>query len=114
MLQVQPKKKRKCSIGLLFLALSLKRFHFDVQLQRPEKIQRHVAFPLQLTVATGVIYHLQAVVIHSGKAGGGHYTAYVRASDGSWYYCDDSATPQRVMNLREILRQQAYMLFYEK
>ena len=87
------------------LALSLKRFHFDVQLQRPEKIQRHVAFPLQLTVATGVIYHLQAIVVHSGRAGGGHYTAYVRASDGSWYYCDDSARPQRVVNLRDILRQ---------
>ena len=61
-----------------------------------------------------MIYHLQAIVVHSGRAGEGHYTAYVHASDDSWYYCDDSARPRRVVNLREIFRQQAYILFYEK
>ena len=56
------------------------------------------------------MYDLFAVVCHRGTFQGGHYVAYVRASDGNWYLCDD-AYVQRVSE--EVVRtSQAYMLFY--
>lgn len=56
------------------------------------------------------MYDLFAVVCHRGTFQGGHYVAYVRASDGNWYLCDD-AYVQRV-NEEVVRTSQAYMLFY--
>ena len=36
-------------------------------------------------------YSLFAVIVHSGYAMFGHYTAFVRSADGpTWFYADDS------------------------
>ena len=58
-------------------------------------------------------YHLRAVIVHEGQAGGGHYTAFVKSVDNSWYYCDDFVSPRRVL-IEDVLAANAYMLFYEE
>ncbi len=57
-------------------------------------------------------YYLRAVLEHRGGAGGGHYTAFVRAADDHWYYCNDNTSPQPVAPSK-VLAAQAYMLFYD-
>uniref|UniRef100_A0A3Q3VK78 USP domain-containing protein n=1 Tax=Mola mola TaxID=94237 RepID=A0A3Q3VK78_MOLML len=55
---------------------------------------------------TGHKYTLYAVVVHSGSAMCGHYTAYVRhRMDQRWYYADDSHVKQV---------DTAYMLMYRR
>ena len=56
-------------------------------------------------------YHLYAVIVHEGGSMHGHYIAFVRDSDESWFRCDDGATPRRV-EVGEVLASQAYMLWY--
>lgn len=65
-------------------------------------------------------YRLIGVVEHSGSARGGHYVAYVKGGlkddddddDGLWYHASDAHVRQ--VTLEEVLRCEAYMLFYEK
>lgn len=65
-------------------------------------------------------YSLYAVVVHSGSAGCGHYTAFVRHRESqSWYYADDSHTRQ--VTWKEVQtsyggehRPTAYMLMYRR
>ncbi|KAB5555452.1 hypothetical protein PHYPO_G00034400 [Pangasianodon hypophthalmus] len=59
------------------------------------------------------IYGLYAVLVHSGfSCYAGHYYCYVKASNGQWYQMNDSSvTPT---DLRSVLNQQAYLLFYIK
>ena len=94
------------------LVLSLKRWTWSRVDGAPDKIDRHVSFETMLPVAPGTQYHLRSVVVHTGPVGGGHYTSYVRGSDNYWYFCDDSSDPRRCPT-EEVLRAQAYMLFYE-
>ena len=43
-----------------------------------------------------VMYELRAVVTHEGpRSSDGHYTAVVRAVDGSWLHCDDDRVSVR-------------------
>ena len=82
------------------------------------KVPTHISFEAILPVAVGQPpYHLRGVVVHSGVAGGGHYTAYVRAPDNFWYFCDDRKSPRRV-GIQEVLSEyvaaNAYLLFYEQ
>ena len=64
--------------------------------------------------ASGIQYQLRAVVVHQGRYGGGHYVAYVRGCNDQWCFCNDSAEPRVLVDINEVLRQQAYMLFYER
>ncbi|KAH6599802.1 hypothetical protein BASA61_002463 [Batrachochytrium salamandrivorans] len=77
-------------------------------------------------------YRLYAVVVHSGSIFGGHYVAYVRVpptqrlaefgikgtsmdmgtEEDMWTFCSDSTV--RVATLDEVLKCQAYILFYER
>lgn len=65
-------------------------------------------------------YSLYAVVVHSGSAGCGHYTTFVRHRESqSWYYADDSHTRQVTWNEVQTSyggghRHTAYMLMYRK
>ena len=52
-------------------------------------------------------------MVHSGSAGGGHYTAFVRAQDNFWYFCDDSHSPTR-RRTGDVLAAEACMLIYER
>ncbi|CAK6950051.1 ubl carboxyl-terminal hydrolase 18 [Scomber scombrus] len=63
-------------------------------------------------------YTLYAVVVHSGDAMCGHYTAYVRHSR-SWYYADDSCVEKTSWQDVERTygghgRRTAYMLMYRR
>lgn len=70
-------------------------------------------------------YRLVGVVEHSGSMRMGHYVAYVRGGErrssgqakkesgrGVWYYASDASV--RETSLDEVLRCEAYILFYEK
>jgi len=58
-------------------------------------------------------YELYAVVEHSGTMTGGHYVAYVRLPTAPvWYYVSDSSV--RASTESEVLRAQAYLLFYRR
>ena len=69
-------------------------------------------------------YRLLGIVEHLGTMRGGHYVSYVRASGKSrgktekensgsiWYHASDAYV--REASLDEVLRCEAYILFYEK
>jgi ubiquitin C-terminal hydrolase len=97
------------------LQLHLKRFQYDWQTGTMSKINKRLPFPLELqlpvdeSAATTTSsswedddlpknnpnshcrYVLQAVVVHAGEYGAGHYYAYVRPhpSSDAWFRCDD-------------------------
>ena len=96
------------------LVLSFKRFEFDRRTLNSNKITRHIAYPMQYKPRPDVTYTLRAVIVHLGLFGAGHYVAYVRARNDQWYFCDDDMVPRRVVNPLDVLRQQAYMLIYER
>ncbi|TNV81936.1 hypothetical protein FGO68_gene2032 [Halteria grandinella] len=58
-------------------------------------------------------FDLYGVVVHQG--GGcrsGHYFSYCKGFDGEWYDCNDDFVGRTQMD--RVLRQQAYILFYQK
>lgn len=65
------------------------------------------------------VYRLTGVVEHMGTMRGGHYVAYIRGSEKSkngagasvWYHASDAYV--REVTLEEVLRCEAYILFYE-
>jgi ubiquitin C-terminal hydrolase len=90
------------------LQLHLKRFEYDWQSGMMNKVNTRLPFPLQLklpvaanghdadnddndNITAGCDYVLQAVVVHAGEYGSGHYYAYVRPNPLSeqWYRCND-------------------------
>ncbi|KAJ2997568.1 Ubiquitin carboxyl-terminal hydrolase 3 [Globomyces sp. JEL0801] len=88
------------------------------------KISRHVEFPLnnldmkryhapttasQLE-AHPLIYSLYGVIVHIGSSGHGHYIAYI-LKDHKWYEMNDRKC--KVVDVDQVLKQNAYMLFYE-
>ena len=97
------------------LVITLVRFSWNRQLQRHEKLNTSVHFPFVFPPLTDQTpYDLRAVIQHSGNTPrAGHYTTFVRAHDGDWYYCDDSAPP-RPCDHAEVVHAQAYMLVYER
>ena len=101
------------------LALVLKRWQVTSFVPfRQEKVPVRIDFEALLPIAVAhAPYHLRAVVLHSGVAGGGHYTSYVRSPDHRWYFCDDEAPP-RETSVNQVLSErsfaEAYMLFYEQ
>ena len=61
-------------------------------------------------------YTLSGIVSHSGSISGGHYIAYVKTHlpDGtaSWTYASDGSV--RSVTREEVLKAQAYIVFYER
>ncbi|XP_014804810.1 PREDICTED: ubiquitin carboxyl-terminal hydrolase 36 [Calidris pugnax] len=97
------------------LTLSLKRFaNFG-----GGKITKDVGYPEFLNIrpymsqnkGDPVMYSLYAVLVHSGySCHAGHYYCYVKASNGQWYQMNDDLV--RCSNIKVVLNQQAYVLFY--
>ena len=86
------------------------------------KVDTHVDFPTSLSLPFAVVdagsfnpsgcsYSLSGVVNHSGNLRGGHYTSFTR-SGPQWYYQSD--THVRTATEDEVLKSQAYMLFYTR
>ncbi|KAI4342581.1 hypothetical protein MLD38_027193 [Melastoma candidum] len=109
------------------LTVHLKRFSQDAR-GRLSKLSGHVNFQEAIDLTPYLnprgkdcekyVYQLVGVVEHSGVMRGGHYVAYVRggrrekADNASvWYYASD--THIREVTLQEVLRSDAYILFYE-
>ncbi|XP_026414145.1 ubiquitin carboxyl-terminal hydrolase 2-like [Papaver somniferum] len=114
------------------LTIHLKRFSQDTR-GRLSKLSGHVNFEETIdllpymdprSVGEGEYkYSLLGIVEHSGTMRGGHYVAYVKGDkssgkkeedneDSTWYYASDSHI--REVSLAEVLRSEAYILFYGK
>lgn len=88
------------------------------------KINSQVDFPMELDMTRYVMkrdknetfeYELQAIMVHSGGMGGGHYIAYAKheTSKGpSWFYFSDGYF--REVSVGDVKSAQAYMLFYKR
>ncbi|KAK1324659.1 Ubiquitin carboxyl-terminal hydrolase 20 [Acorus calamus] len=102
----------------LVVSFHLKRF--SIESNDIQKIDKFVEFPLELNLQPfhggtqenkeEMLYNLYAVVVHIGSCGSGHYISYVRPSPGSWYQLNDSEVSQ--VSEEEVLKQNAYILFY--
>jgi ubiquitin carboxyl-terminal hydrolase 8 len=99
------------------LAIDLKRFN-----TRFQKNQIYVSFPLDdLNLSPYVIgykkdnykYELYGVCNHSGGVMGGHYTSYVKNTNGKWYHYNDTSVSEVGIN-ESIISPKAYVLFYRK
>ncbi|XP_075301661.1 ubiquitin carboxyl-terminal hydrolase 42-like [Opisthocomus hoazin] len=84
-----------------------------------EKITKVVEYPEYLdlrpytsqTAGEPLLYTLYAVLVHSGDTClEGHYFCYTKASNGWWYMMNDTSVV--LCDIKEVLRQQAYLLFY--
>ncbi|XP_059651586.1 ubiquitin carboxyl-terminal hydrolase 2-like [Cornus florida] len=117
----------------IILTIHLKRFSQDAR-GRLSKLNGHVNFEDTIDLSLYMDprcteremykYRLVGVVEHLGTMRGGHYVAYVRGGtkgigkaekengDFVWYYASDAYV--RVASLEEVLRCEAYILFYEK
>ncbi|XP_040922713.1 ubiquitin carboxyl-terminal hydrolase 42 [Toxotes jaculatrix] len=99
------------------LTLSLKRFaNFS-----GGKITKDVKYPEYLDLRPFMsqsqgepqVYGLYAVLVHSGfSCHAGHYFCYIKGSNGQWYQMNDSSVS--ISDIRSVLNQQAYVLFYIK
>lgn len=113
--------------------LQLLRFNFNQNVQAVQKLVSPIAYPvtgLSLEPAlfevqshlprTQELYNLCAVCVHTGSmsAAHGHYFAYAREADGSWYLFDDEkVTPVANMEAEvqsPVLLRNSYLLFYAK
>jgi len=98
------------------LVIDFKRFN-----ARNQKNQIYIDFPFDLDLTKYVIgykrhsykYELFGVCNHSGGVLGGHYTCYVKNSNGKWYHYNDSSVSE-VPLTHSIISPKAYVLFYRK
>ena len=98
------------------LVIDFKRFN-----ERNQKNQILIHFDYELDLSNYVIgykkhsykYELFGVCNHSGGVLGGHYTCYVKNSNGKWYHCNDSNVFE-VSLVESIISPKAYVLFYRK
>ena len=64
-------------------------------------------------ISERVKYELYGVIVHHGSSThSGHYIAYVKAANGSWYEMNDSHVS--AVSVQKVLCCQAYILFYSK
>ncbi|OIW19497.1 hypothetical protein TanjilG_06952 [Lupinus angustifolius] len=98
------------------LMIHLKRFFaHDPGLKIKKKVHFGCTLDLKPYVSGSydgdVKYSLYGVLVHSGSSThSGHYYCYVRTSNNMWYTLDDNRVSH--VSEREVLNQQAYMLFY--
>ncbi|GER51454.1 ubiquitin carboxyl-terminal hydrolase [Striga asiatica] len=107
------------------LTIQLKRFGQDAR-GRVSKLNGHVVFKETINLkpymdprcseGETLKYRLVGLVEHLGSMRGGHYVAYMRSNEESgdcvWYHASDAYVRQ--VSVDEVLRCQAYILFYER
>lgn len=99
------------------LTLSLKRFanFTGGKITKDVKYNEYLDLRPYMSLSQGESqgYGLYAVLVHSGfSCHAGHYFCYVKGSNGQWYQMNDSSVS--VSDIRSVLNQQAYVLFYIK
>lgn len=103
------------------LVLHLKRFAWSGGGMGSGKIEKWVEYPLSFDLGSFMsiptknrhLYNLFAVLVHSGRSThSGHYYAFVKGPNGMWYEMDDCSVRQ--VSESAVLRQKAYMLFYNQ
>eukprot|EP01130_Rhizamoeba_saxonica_P018447 TRINITY_DN9238_c0_g1_i1.p1 TRINITY_DN9238_c0_g1~~TRINITY_DN9238_c0_g1_i1.p1 ORF type:complete len:482 (-),score=72.62 TRINITY_DN9238_c0_g1_i1:435-1880(-) len=109
------------------LTIQLKRFSFSGfggMTRRGGKIKKNVQYQHRLNLtrymsdesvedSSNFMYNLYGVLVHQGtSSNSGHYYSYVKAPNGNWYQMNDDSVRQVKSN--EVLRQNAYMLFYSR
>lgn len=79
------------------LIIQLKRFTYNVETEKSEKINSRFEYPFELDLAPimktdhrHVMYDLIGVENHIGDAGGGHYYSYVGRTKYEWYQFNDT------------------------
>lgn len=86
-----------------------------------KKIKKYISYESSLDLSNLVSdnkreshkYNLISMVIHEGySTNSGHYYCYVKNSNGLWYCINDSNVSQ--VPLSYVLKQNPYLLFYEK
>jgi ubiquitin C-terminal hydrolase len=99
------------------LVIDIKRFN-----SANRKNQILVDFPLEdLNLSKYVIgynkdsyiYDLYGVCNHGGVTQGGHYTSFVKNSNGKWYHYNDTSVSEVTMKT-QIITPKAYCFFYRK
>jgi len=99
------------------LVISFKRF-----LNNGRKQQSFIDFPIDnLNLSKYVVgydkhsyvYDLYGICNHSGNTGGGHYYAYIKNANGTWYEFND-ARVEEFTNLDKLKSPYAYCFFYRK
>lgn len=118
----------------MILIIQLKRFVFNQEHGRIEKVNKHIAYPEKLVLprscytmtsqhaGSNPTYRLTAVVYHHGRtAEGGHYTADVRKSfkmDEHWQRINDASIQavslEAVLGERRHSDSSAYLLIYQR
>ena len=122
--QVSTKSFRTLNISNAppILVAQIKRFTYTKG-RNGTKLAHHVKFDNQLKIQEDslqrgtqlITYNLKAVISHIGKTlSDGHYIATIRFDDDTdkWFCCRDDTWES--LNWKEVLKQQAYLLFYEK
>ena len=104
------------------MTIQLKRFSVNPFTGQTNKLNRPVNFPEHLNISEWISdknsgetcqYRLYGVIVHEGHScNSGHYHAFVRSSNDIWYSMNDSSVNQ--VSLDTVLRQRAYILFYQK
>jgi ubiquitin C-terminal hydrolase len=99
------------------LVIDIKRFATNNR-----KLQQLVTFPLENLDLSAYVtgynnnsytYDLYGVCNHSGGLMGGHYTSFVKNSNGKWYHFNDTSVSEVGIN-EQIITPKAYCFFYRK
>lgn len=104
------------------LTVQLKRFFVHPMTGQPGKLNRPIAFPEHFDLAScmsdtdhgqSTAYKLTGVIVHEGSTcQSGHYHAFIKAPAGVWYSMNDCSVSR--VGIDVVLRQRAYILFYER
>eukprot|EP00929_Paragymnodinium_shiwhaense_P107024 TRINITY_DN72990_c0_g1_i1.p1 TRINITY_DN72990_c0_g1~~TRINITY_DN72990_c0_g1_i1.p1 ORF type:complete len:602 (-),score=107.94 TRINITY_DN72990_c0_g1_i1:168-1973(-) len=103
------------------LVLHLKRFEYDQRSRRFKKVDTRLSAPMMIDLASycsspqkePAHFDVVAVANHIGAYGSGHYTATCRVGDSpdAWCYFDDDRVSPAGGSSREVVSQQAYVIF---
>lgn len=114
--KTRAKKSLKVLEAPNVLILQLKRFSMmHGKIHKRIDIREHLDLTSSKATAMKMSakYRLHAVLVHSGGSmHSGHYFSYVRDPAGNWHEMNDEFV--RWVSIKEVLAQQAYMLFYTK
>ena len=112
--------KNLLTVNPEILIVHLKRFTFSGGAAR--KLDHMVHFDLELILpdleqtvkgSNLIRYALESVVYHVGSISTGHYVAVSKRGD-DWFFFNDSETPEKISNARDVINRAAYILFYRK